>query len=231
MTFAPEPVPPAPAPGVAASAPASIAPPARGRRRWVVPTLLIAGVVALLLSFIPAVASSGADDYPVIAVPGVRSIELGTGHSYTLYFDYRDAQSQERTPPAVRVTGPTGDEEPLIPVTDGSTYETMGGRQGRAFASLRPAVAGIYRFEVGAAPGSDTGETTFVAVGGPDDNLAIAAFAALALLGVALIVAGIVVFTVHAVRGRRPPAESSTLQSATPGPAWEAPDPSARAPD
>ena len=226
-----------PAPGPTASSP--IRP-----RRWVAVTLVVAGVAALLLALGAATLTRSADDYPVVEVPGHRSMTLTADRTYNLYFDYPHAQSQVRTPPSVRVTAPNGDDEPLVPMPDGPTYRTdTGGREGRAFASVHPTVDGVYRIDVDAIAGSDPAEKVLVTVAAPEGDTALLAFVGFALAGLALITAGVVLFIVRAVRRRRgaPLAPGPTaIGPAAAGPAasagagatgWDAPDPTARAPD
>jgi len=203
-------------------------------RPWVAIGLIIAGFVVLVGGFIVAGGSTGPDDYPAVAVPGQRSIDLAAGSTYTLYFEYPGAQSQERNPPAVHVTGPTGDDEPLGPPdTVSTTYETIsGGRQGRAFASMRPDLSGIYRIEVEAVAGGDPGDELQVTVGREESDNAVLLWATGVVLGLGLLVAGTVMLIVRAVRRRRalsPVGVDPSPVVAPPVAGWSPPDPSERA--
>jgi hypothetical protein len=205
---------------------------------WLGIGLLIPGLVLIVVVFGIFAASTGPDDYPIVPAPGRRSVELRAGSTYNLYVEYPGARSQERPPPVVHVTAPSGDEESLgDPDTVTPTYETIsGGREGRAFASIHPAVTGDYRIEVEAVPGDQTDQMQ-VTVGLEASDAAAVLQVGVGLLGIGLVVAGATILIVRSVRRRR---NASVAVAAGPGPPpappapavdWSPPDASERVED
>ena len=169
-------------------------------RLWIGLTLLVVGLVLLVAGFVGLAVSPSPDDYPAVGVPGARSITLDEGTGYTLYVEW--AGTEPNTPPAVSVTGPTGEVEPLLdPDPMAVDYTTLGDRQGRPFASIRPTVTGVYRFETQRPTGASG---LLVTVGSDEGETAswIAFFAA--GFGLVALAAGVIVLVVRAVRRRRP---------------------------
>jgi hypothetical protein len=210
---------------------------------WVGLGMLIVGLVLTVVVLGAFAASTLPEDYPVIAVPGRRSVELNSGSTYNLYFEYPGATSQERTPPVVHVTGPTGDDEPLGPPdTVTGTYKTTGGREGRSFASIRPTVSGVYRIDVEAVADGDRGDQMQVTIGREESGLVATVEITGGLLGIGMMVAGTVILIRRVVKRRRVQVPVATTGPVpvppappTPPPApavdWSAPDASERVED
>ena len=159
---------------------------------------------------------------------------LEAGHEYTLYLEYRGATGQPRTPPDITVTAPDGESEPIMPTPEMAIAygATSGHREGRPFASIRPAVSGVFRFEVSAMPAdqSPTAGRAYVAVGasgGAGETVS----AILFLVGAAVAVVGAAVLIVRAVRRRRAvraTGESPPVEKPSRNDGWAPPESAAR---
>lgn len=172
--------------------------------------LFVAGSMGLALSPAP-------DDYPAMAVPGARSLTLDEGTGYTLYLEWAGTEPSGSTP-TVRVTGPTGDEEPLLDADAlALDYTTLDGREGRPFASLRPTVTGVYRFqtELGADERADGG--LLVTVGNDEGETASWVAFFMAGFGLVALAAGVILLIVRAVRRRRTRPQASAPQASGAG--------------
>ena len=195
----------------------------RRPRLWVGLSLLCLGVVFLVAGFVGLAIAPAPDDYPAVDVPGTRSLTLDDGTTYTLYLE-SDGTEPGGTPPSVRVTGPTGDAEPLLdPDPMALDYTTLSNREGRPFASIRPGVTGVYRFSTDLAAGERADDGLLVTVGSDEGEVASGIAFAMAGLGLLAVVAGVIVLVVRAVRHRRPP--SGVTNSPSPGTLGREPGP------
>jgi hypothetical protein len=172
-------------------------------RLWIGLTVLGIGVALFVAGFMGLALSPAPDDYPAVAVPGGRSVTLDEGTGYTLYLEWAGTEPSG-PPPTVRVTGPAGEEEPILgPGATSVDYTTLDGRRGRPFATVRPTVTGVYRFETELGVGERADGGLLVTIGSDEGEAATWIAFAMASLGLVALAGGAILLVIRAVRRRR----------------------------